>query len=54
MTSKYIKMCERYTKLSLKLSKQEEVNLQKVDDYVKLILLNWELRIAKEKGKTVQ
>lgn len=49
MTSKYIKMCERYTKLSLKVSKQEEVT----DDYVKLILLNWELRIAKEKGKAL-
>tara|TARA_B110000503_G_C7040150_1_gene367871 strand:+ start:468 stop:617 length:150 start_codon:yes stop_codon:yes gene_type:complete len=49
MTGKYIKMCERYTKLSLKVSKQEGVT----DDYVKLILLNWELRIAKEKGKIV-
>lgn len=49
MTNKYIKMCERFTKLSLKVSKQEGVT----DDYVKLILLNWELRLAKEKGKIV-
>lgn len=49
MTNKYIKMCLRHTKLSLKVSKQKGIT----DDYVKLILLNWELRIAKEKGKLV-
>ena len=38
----------------MKSAPKEEVHLQKIDDYVKLILLNWELRIAKEKGKTVQ
>jgi len=49
MTNKYIKMCKRYTKLSLKVSKQEEVT----SDYVKLVLLNWDLRLAKAKGKLV-